>query len=172
MPVQTIIELGDPRLWEKSQAVGEPTSASVSELVHDLRDTLEDFRGKHGFGNGIAAPQIGVLKRVVYIDTGAGGFRGAMINPEMELGSGDRLEVWDSCFCFPGLMARVKRAPAVRVKYLDERGELRTLEARGELALLVQHEVDHLDGILAVEKQTSPRSLMTREEWERQGRPL
>ena len=172
MPVQEIVELGNSFLWERCSPVEEPTAASVSELVSDLRATLESFRAEHGFGRGIAAPQIGSMKRVCYIDTTQGEFRGALINPEMTYESSERYEMWDSCFCFPRLVVRVTRATEVRVDYLDVEGVLRTLEASGELSALLQHEIDHLDGVLAVEKALSPKSFMSRSEWERQGRPF
>ena len=172
MPVQTIVELGNSYLWEPSSPVEEVSSASVSSLIHDLRDTMGAFREEHGFGRAIAAPQIGVLQRVIYVDTGLEGFRGPMINPQVMPESGDRVELWDGCFCFRTIMVRVSRAQQVRVEYLDETGELQAMEATGELAAILQHEVDHLDGILAIERAVSPKSYMTRDEWERQGRPF
>jgi peptide deformylase len=172
MPAQTIVQLGNSYLLERCQPVEEPSSSSVSSLISDLRDTLESFRAEHGFGQGIAAPQIGVLRRVVYVDTVSGSFRGAMLNPEIVSESDDKIEVWDSCFSFPSLLARVRRAVNVRVQYLDENGALQAIEATNELSTLLQHEIDHLDGILAIERAISPKSFMTRDEWQRQGKPL
>jgi peptide deformylase len=172
MPVREILELGNPILREKSSPVEEPSSAPVSELINDLEDTLAAVRDDRGFGRGIAAPQIGVLKRVVLIDTQSEGFRGALINPEITSESSERYDMWDSCFCFPELLVRVARASEVRVEYVDRNGAPQTLEATGELASLLQHEIDHLDGVLAVEKVVSPRDFMSRAEWERQGRPF
>ena len=95
-----------------------------------------------------------------------------MINPEVTSESSERYELWDSCFSFPELLTRVSRASDVRVDYVDVDGAPQTLEANGELASLLQHEIDHLDGILAVEKAVSPRAFMSRSEWERQNRPF
>ena len=111
-------------------------------------------------------------KRVIYIDTGLGEFQGALINPEVTTESGERMEMWDSCFCFPKLMTRGSRAQNIRVEYLDEEGEPQAMDADGDLAALLQHEIDHLDGVLAIERAVSPKSYMTRDEWERQGRPF
>ena len=172
MPVQEILELGDPFLWERSSPVEEPSSAPVSELLHDLEDTLNAFRAEHGFGQGIAAPQIGVLKRVVFISMKPEGFSGALINPEITSESSERYAMWDGCLSFPDLLTRVSRAPDVRVEYVDVDGMLQTLEVTGELASLLQHEIDHLDGVLAAEKAVSPRAFMSRSEWERQNRPF
>jgi peptide deformylase len=172
VPVQEIIELGNSYLWERCSPVEEPSSATVASLVNDLEDTLKSFRAEHGFGQGIAAPQIGVLKRVIFISMTSGSFKGGMINPEVVYESSDRHELWDSCFCFPRLLARVSRANDVRVEYYDETGTLQSLEASGELAALLQHEIDHLDGVLAVERVVSPQAFMSRGEWERQGKPF
>ena len=172
MPVQEILGLGNPFLWEQSSPVEEPSSSVVSELMHDLEDTLNAFHAEHGFGQGIAAPQIGVLKRVIFISIKPEGFRGALINPVVTSESSDRYELWDSCLCCPELLTRVSRASDVRVEHVDVDGTLRTLEATGELASLLQHEIDHLDGVLAVEKAVSPRAFMSRSEWERQNRPF
>jgi peptide deformylase len=98
------------------------------------------------------------------------GFCGPIINPEIVWASDRSFELWDDCFSFPDLMVRVERATAVRVAYQDERGERLTLEAEGDLSELLQHEIDHLDGVLAVQRAVSPQALMTRREWERQFR--
>ncbi len=172
MAVQEIIELGNSYLGQLCRPVEEPTAASVSALISDLEDTLSSFREECGFGHGIAAPQIGALERVVYVDMGTDGFRGALINPEITEESPERYEMWDCCFSFPRLLVRVTRATDVRVDYLDESGTRRTLEATGELSSLLQHEIDHLGGVLAIERAVSPKAFMSRGEWERQGRPF
>ena len=92
----------------------------------------------------------------------------ALVNPEIIWASDALMELWDDCFSFPNLMVRVSRAVEVRVEYLDERGMKRTVHAEGDLSELLQHEIDHLDGILAVERATSPHAFATRAEWERQ----
>ncbi len=172
MPVQASIELGNLSRGESCAPIEEPSSAPVSALIHDLADTLRDFRERNGFGRGIAAPQIGVMRRLVYIDMGRNLFSGAMLNPRITSESGDRYEMWDGCFSFPEIVVRVSRAREVRVDYEDENGAPLSLEAEGELSALIQHELDHLDGILAVQRAVSPKAFMTRREWERQGRPL
>ena len=123
-----------------------------------------------GFGRGIAAPQIGSLRRMIFIRMQPTGFCGPLINPEIVRASDDRIELWDDCFSFPDLMVRVSRSAQVRVRYLDERGSLQTVEAEGDLSELLQHEIDHLDGILAVQRALTPRSFCTRAEWERRFR--
>ena len=164
MPARPILELGNPVLWQRSRPVDSP--AAARGLIADLSDTLAGFRVSHGFGRGIAAPQIGVLERVIFIRI-PGGFTGPLIDPAIDWSSTETIELWDDCFSLPGLMVRVARAARVRVSYADERGGARVVEADGALSELLQHEIDHLDGILAVERAISPQALCTRDEWQR-----
>ena len=154
-------------LWQKSAGVDAIQSAQTRELVRDLSDTLAAFRETTGYGRGIAAPQIGVLKRVVFIRMQPVGFCGPLINPEIVWRSESTMELWDDCFSFPDLMVRVSRANQIKVDYQDDRGLKQTLEAEGDLSELLQHEIDHLDGILAVQRAISPQAFSTRAEWER-----
>ena len=167
MQGKRILQLGDPVLWQKSSMIVDVRSAEVRDIVRDLSDTLATFREATGYGRGIAAPQIGVLKRVIFIRMQPSGFCSPLINPVVTWSSDTPMELWDDCFSFPDLMVRVSRASRIRVKYLDEKGLERTLEAEGDLSELVQHEVDHLDGILAVQRAISPQAFATRAEWER-----
>lgn len=154
-------------LWQKSAGVDAIQSAQTRELVRDLSDTLAAFRETTGYGRGIAAPQIGVLKRVVFIRMQPVGFCAPLINPEIVWRSESTMELWDDCFSFPDLMVRVSRANQIKVDYQDDRGLKQTLEAEGDLSELLQHEIDHLDGILAVQRAISPQAFSTRAEWER-----
>jgi peptide deformylase len=166
MPAKSILELGNPLLWEKSSPVADPRSDETRLIVRDLSDTLAAFRRERGFGRGIAAPQIGVLQRVIFIRM-PDGFCGPLVNPKI-VGASDRhMELWDDCFSFPDLMVRVRRSEEIRVRYQDESGAEHELEAAGDLSELLQHEIDHLDGILATDRAIHPRAFATRAEWER-----
>ena len=167
MQGRRILQLGDPVLWQKSSTIADVRSAEVRDIVRDLSDTLSAFREATGYGRGIAAPQIGALKRVIFIRMQPSGFCSPLINPEVVWLSETRMELWDDCFSFPDLMVRVSRATQIRVDYLDDRGLEQTLEAEGDLSELLQHEIDHLDGILAVQRAISPQAFATRAEWER-----
>lgn len=169
MAVKEILQLGNQILYDKSSAVDDVLDDEIEILITDLRDTLADFRNRNDFGRGIAAPQIGALKRVIYIHVPSG-FNGAIINPEIVWVDDRRIDIWDSCFSFPNLMVRVSRAAEVRVEYTDELGRRKTLDAEGDLAELLQHEIDHLDGILAVQRAISPQAFATRQEWVRSGK--
>ena len=166
MPHRPIVLLGDPLLRELSLPV---TSAAEAEPVFtDLRDTLHEFQRGHGFGRGISAVQIGVPARLIYIEFEGRAYK--LRNPAYEYLSGDTFELWDDCFSFPGLLVRLRRSVKVRVRYEGEGGEVLTVEAEGALSELLQHEMDHLDGILAVDRALSRDSFCVRGEWERRYR--
>ena len=168
MPARRILQLGDPMLRMASTEVRDFTAARL--VLGDLRATLREFQRTHGFGRGISAIQIGEPKRLIYLE-----FEGrpySLINPAFEWQSEEKFGMWDDCFSFPNLMVWLERSRSVRMTYLDESGERRVLEAEGALSELLQHEADHLDGVLAVDRAAAGvNSFCTREEWERQGRP-
>lgn len=170
MAVRDILQLGNPVLWEKSARVASAFSEETNTLITDLADTLAAFREARGYGRAIAAPQIGALKRVIYVRMVPEGLCGPLINPEIVWEDSHRIELWDDCFSFPDLLVKVSRSARIRVQYEDARGRPVTLEASGDLSELLQHEIDHLDGILAVQRALSPRAFSTRAEWERQRR--
>lgn len=170
MTERRILQLGDPTLWRACEPVTDPSAPAARELVRDLADTLAAFRRETGFGRGIAAPQIGVSLRALFIRMPDGGFCSALINPRFVSMSDEKLELWDDCFSFPDLMVKVLRSRQCEVAYTDEQGAPRTLAAVGDLSELVQHEIDHLDGVLAVQRAVSPTAFCTRSEWERRYR--
>jgi peptide deformylase len=170
MAVREILQLGHPVLWQKSLDVVDPWSASARDIIRDLDDTLRAFRESRGFGRGIAAPQIGVLQRVIFVRMPDGSFAGPMINPDISWESDEQRELWDGCFSFPDLVVRVSRAAEIEVDYLDAEGIKRQLRAGGNLSELLQHEIDHLDGMLAIQRALSPTAFATRAEWERRYR--
>jgi peptide deformylase len=158
-----ILQLGNPALWTPSSPIVD--LADARRVADDLRDTLAAFRSRSGFGRGIAAPQIGVARRVIFIRV-PDGFTDVLVNPVVSWASRDRFHLWDDCFSFPDLMVRVERAEQVRVEYQNLEGERRSVDAEGPLSELLQHEIDHLDGKLAVDRAISPQAFCTRAEWE------
>ena len=163
MPSRRILELGDPLLRAVSAQAISP--AAAIPIFEDLRATLHEFRRAHGFGRGISAVQIGQPSRLIYIE-----FEGvayALRNPEYEFQSEAKFRLWDDCFSFPDLLVHLERSRSVSVRYEDEAGRTRRLEAEGALSELLQHEIDHLDGILAVDRALDRNSLCTRLEYSR-----
>ncbi len=163
MSVRRILQLGDPVLRETSSTVGELAGAAAT--LADLRDTLHDFQRVHGFGRGISAVQIGTLERVIYLEFNSCPL--ALVNPEFEHSSDAKFRLWDDCFSFPDLLVYLERSESVRLRYLDEQGVSRQVEASGALSELLQHEMDHLDGILAVDRAIDRNSFCTRQEFDR-----
>lgn len=163
MAVREILLLGNPLLWRPAAPVADACAAETREIVRDLGDTLADFRLRHGFGRAIAAPQIGVPARMIFVRMHDGRFGPApLINPHVVRASEEMIELWDDCFSFPDLLVRVARHREIEVEYQDEGSQLRRIVARDDLAELLQHEIDHLDGILATDRAIDQRSLAIR----------
>src|SRR5215475_8619114 len=141
MAGREILQLGNPLLWSKSAVIDDLASTEIRSLARDLCDTLASFRETTGYGRGIAAPQIGVLSRMIFIRMQPVGFCGPLINPEIIWSSDARMELWDDCFSFPDLMVRVSRAAQIKVGYRDEVGLRKTIEAEADLSELLQHEI-------------------------------
>jgi peptide deformylase len=167
--IRPILQLGNPILRKKSMLVKD-FNWDLKCLADDLADTLTDAKRKYGYGRGIAAPQIGELKRVVFIDTPD--FRSALVNPTITGLLPATFEVWDSCFSFDvSFFVLVDRLWNVKLEYFDLKGNRQALEAKGELSELLQHEVDHLDGVLATDRMKNKKAIMTRAEWEKAFKP-
>lgn len=165
MPVKEILLLGNPLLREKSKDVVDFDS-QLNTIIDDLRDTLIDFQKRKKIGRGIAAPQIGILKKIIYIHLSNRSF--ALINPEVIEKSTETFEVWDSCFSFNvAFFVLTKRYTSITVKYQNQKGEILTEKFSDNLSELVQHEIDHLHGILATDYLVEKNQIIMRKEWEK-----
>lgn len=163
MPAREILLLGNPQLWQPSQPVEDVRAAETRTVIDDLAATLAAFRAGHGFGRAIAAPQIGAQRRILFVNMNDGSFGPApLINPVITRASEEVMELWDDCFSFPDLLVRVVRHREIDVAYTDEQGERRLVQASGDLSELLQHEIDHLDGILATDRAIDGRSFAIR----------
>lgn len=171
MSIRPILQLGDPLLREKCGPVQDPSSPEIQSLVRDLEDTLADSRATTGYGRGIAAPQLGVLQRVIFLKL-PDSDPWPLINPEIIARSAEKITVWDACLSFLCIFMQVERHREITVRYQDL--QCRTLEfqagAEHDLSELVQHEIDHLDGILAIDRVTDVKTIITREEFEKRYR--
>lgn len=161
MPVRRILQLGDPLLRAVSAPVMDP--AEAQPVFQDLRATRHEFRRTHGFGRGISAVQTGEPKRLIYIEFEGAAY--AIRNPRYAARSEAKFRLWDDCFAFPNLLAFLERSETVTVEYEDEDGNPRRIAAAGALPELLQHEIDHLDGILAIDRALDCSSFCTREEY-------
>lgn len=162
MAIREVLRLGDPRLYERSEPVRPAEVAGLAPIVADLHDTLLEFRARMNAGRAIAAPQIGVMKRLIYMHLPDRAV--VFLNPELDELSLERQRVWDDCLCFPDLLVLVERARRCRVTYRDLDWHEARENLRDDLAELLQHEVDHLDGVLAVSRAVGPRAFALRSE--------
>lgn len=152
MALLPIIVAPDPRLKTKATPV-EKVDAGIVTLMNDMLETMYAAPGV-----GLAAPQVGVLKRVLVIDATDRGEDPAplrMANPEIVWESEELAPYEEGCLSLPEQFEEVMRPARIRVRYLDEQNELRELEADGLLAVVIQHEMDHLDGTLFVDHLSS-----------------
>jgi len=148
MALLPILTAPDPRLKIKSKPV-EKVDAEIRRLMDDMLETMHAAPGI-----GLAAPQVGVAKRVIVIDIAREGLVTGplrMANPEIVDASEEDAVYEEGCLSVPEHYADVTRPAQVKIRYIDYENEIRTLEADGLLATCVQHEIDHLDGILFID---------------------
>lgn len=150
MAVYRVIEEGDSVLREKAKEVPKITP-NIVKLLENMRDTMYANKGV-----GLAAPQIGISKRIIVVDVGEGLFE--LINPVITRAEGEATDV-EGCLSIPTLVGDVKRALVIRVKGLNRAGEETEIVAEGYLARAFQHEIDHLEGILFTDKAENIRRI-------------
>lgn len=144
MAERTILPFGDPILRKRAHEVTD-FGQKTGRLMDDLRDTLYAAEGRAG----LAAPQIGILRRAIVMDCGDGLIE--LINPEILERSGEQTGA-EACLSYPGFSGLVKRAQHVKIRGRDRNGGEFELEGEGYLARCIQHEIDHLDGILFIDR--------------------
>lgn len=169
--IRPLLQLGDPRLRELATRVDDPSTPEIRALIADLADTLAHWRSSTGYGRGIAAPQLGIPRRVIFVQL-QGEKPWPLINPEILSRSAEKIVVWDACLSFLSIFMQVERHREITVRYRDLGGESHEFQAGEErnLSELLQHEIDHLDGILAVDRMVDRKTLCTREEFEKRYR--
>ncbi len=142
MAVRTILQLGDPGLREVAARVVDSAAPEIRVLVADLADTLAHWRATTGYGRGIAAPQIGVGKRVIFLQL-PGAEAWPLVNPEITWRSAEKIVVWDACLSFLSIFMQVERHREIVVRYQDLQGEWKELRAgeQRDLSELLQHEL-------------------------------
>ena len=143
MAIRQIRYSDDPILRKASREITE-ISDRIKILLEDMVDTMYENDGV-----GLAAPQVGVLRKVVVIDIGEGIIK--LINPEIIESEGENIDI-EGCLSVPDKIGKVRRPERVKVRYLDEQGEEKIIEGKGLLAKALCHEIDHLEGILFIDK--------------------
>ncbi|MDJ0766727.1 MAG: peptide deformylase [Myxococcota bacterium] len=170
MAIDDIVLIGDPRLREKSEDVVDFRSEVVTEIKDDLKTTLLELQALHNRGGGLAAPQLGYLKKIIYLN--ARGQSLYLINPEITIKSQALFEVWDLCFSAKAaFVARIKRHKQITVQFQDEDGQTHTREFKDYWSELVQHEIDHLHGRLFIDHIDTPGSITMIEPFNKQNPP-
>jgi peptide deformylase len=156
MALLEILRAPHPLLKTKAKPV-ETIDGALRQLAADMFETMYKAPGI-----GLAAPQIGVLQRLVVVDVAEGDDRRplVLVNPKIDWSSDEVATAEEGCLSLPNQFAEVTRPEAVRVSYLDQHGESRELAAEGLLARCVQHEIDHLDGVLFVDHLSALRRNM------------
>ena len=154
-----LLLLGNPALYQVSESILKTELSNVAGWVADLHNVMEEIRAKYNFGRAIAAPQLGIQKRLIYMNIDR---PVVFINPEFSYVSNELFEVWDDCMCFPNLLVKVRRHKEVTIKYLDEQWQPQEWKMKDDLSELLQHEYDHLEGILCTMRAIDEKSFKWR----------
>ena len=140
------IRISGDEILRKNARVVEKVDEKIQELIEDMIETMHEYNGV-----GLAAPQVGILKRVIVIDLYDGSPIIKLVNPEIQNAKGEQ-EVEEGCLSFPNQYAKVIRPKEVTVTGLNEKGEKVKIVASNLLAQALAHEIDHLNGVLFVDK--------------------
>ncbi len=159
-----ILLLGDPRLYEIAEEVKREELEGLRPAFEDLFDCIRGVRRDCGFGRAIAAPQIGLQKRVICILTDK---PYVILNPTLEFIGQEQMELMDDCMSFPNLLVRVRRRRHCILRYRDENWNLQEMRMDDDMAELIQHEYDHLDGILATMRAVDDKAFIMRKQEDR-----
>jgi peptide deformylase len=154
-----LLLLGDPRLYEVCDPVSKDELPLVKEWVADLHNVMEEIRAKYNFGRAIAAPQLGIMKRVIYMNIDK---PVVFINPVFDNISEEMFEMWDDCMSFPNLLVKVKRHKSLTINYLNEHWQEQSWRMEDALSELLQHEYDHLNGILCTMRAVDDKAFKWR----------
>jgi peptide deformylase len=157
--IKDILQLGNPLLYEVSEPVLQSELSLVPEWVNDLDNVLQEVRAQYKFGRAIAAPQLGIKKRLIYLNIDK---PVVIINPHLSQLSYKMIELWDDCMCFPNLLVKVERHKSLTIKYLDQMWQQQEWNLKDDLAELLQHEYDHLDGKLCTMRAIDNKSFKLR----------
>jgi peptide deformylase len=157
--LKDLLLLGDPKLYTVCEPVSREELPHAKDWVADLHAVMEEIRATYHFGRAIAAPQLGIMKRLIYMNIDR---PVVFINPILSGLSEDLFEVWDDCMSFPNLLVKLHRHRSITVNYTDERWQPQEWKMSDGLSELLQHEHDHLDGILCTMRAIDDKSFRWR----------
>ena len=165
MTVKEVLMIGNPKLRQNSSDVTD-FGEDLKIIIQDLKDTLTHLQRSKKIGRALAAPQLGYMKKVIYYGLASKPF--VMVNPRITWKSDEKFWVWDSCFSFDvAFFVEIERQKMIKIEFQDEKGEKHVKEFSDDLSELIQHETDHLEGILATDHITDVKRIVMREEWEK-----
>ncbi len=167
MSILKVSRMGHPVLREKAKPIdrGDIKNPLVQKLIDDMMETMVEYHGV-----GLAAPQVheGVRLFVASLETGDDSSETiALINPEITPVGNEIVEDWEGCLSIPDIRGQVPRANEIRVRALDRKGERLELRAKGFSARVIQHETDHLDGVLFFDRMRTLETLTYLDEYSR-----
>ncbi|HJP61789.1 MAG TPA: peptide deformylase [Mucilaginibacter sp.] len=157
--IDDLLFLGDPRLYQVCEPVLYEELPQVKEWIADMDNVMKQIRERYHFGRAIAAPQLGIMKRLIYMNIDK---PVVFINPVLNDLSDEKFELWDDCMSFPNLLVRVARHQSLTINYLDENWRPQQWEMTDRLSELLQHEYDHLNGILCTMRAIDEKSFKWR----------
>ncbi len=171
--IRPILRMGNPQLRAKNLEVDHTflKSTEFQTLIVDMKDSMN-----HYGGIGLAAPQIGVNLKIAIIDLSPDNERypsmgnfpfTIFVNPKISVVKNELQGFWEGCLSIPGLKGYVERPSSIKINYLDETGNEKIMEASGFLATVIQHELDHLDGVLYIDKIRDTTKLTFQEEYQK-----
>lgn len=168
MAVKQVLMIGDPKLRLKSSKISN-FDEELELIIADLEDTLKYLQDTKKIGRGLAAPQLGYMRRIIFFRLSNESF--TMINPKINWRSKEKFRVWDSCFSFDvAFFVEIERYKAIEVDYTDQNGNQIVKKFVNDLSELAQHEIDHLNGVLATDHLTDVKKIISRQEWEKRYR--
>jgi peptide deformylase len=157
--LENILKLGHPGLYKQCKPVRQEEVAGLESTVNLMAGCITSFRETYGSGRAIAAPQVGKLKRLIVLNIDR---PVAIYNPVLYDLSREMIELWDDCMSFPDLLVRVRRHKSLKMRFRDSEWQEQTWELEGDMSELLQHEYDHLDGILATMRAIDQKSFRWR----------
>lgn len=160
-----VLLLGDPRLYQKCELVVPEEVPGLAPVIAGMANIVQEFQAKYGAGRAIAAPQVGVMKRLVVMNVTQ---PVAFFNPELFDCSEAMIEMWDDCMSFPNLLVRLRRHRFCKMRFRDLGWKEQVWDLPEDLSELMQHETDHLDGILATMRAIDAQSFF----WKNEGQKM
>ena len=154
-----LLLLGDPRLYQVCEPVLQEDLPKAKDWVADLHNVMQQIRERYHFGRAIAAPQLGIMKRLIYMNIDR---PVVFINPVLSNLSDEKFELWDDCMSFPNLLVKVMRHREITIDYLDESWQPQQWHLKDDLSELLQHEYDHLEGILCTMRAVGEKAFKWR----------